>query len=141
MFEKDFVVPYFGITAGLNLVLTIVYQTWEEASTSWLPILWIASVLSVLLALLFYPIPKIDFEKHVYNGVGMSFVLNIIVVVGLLVSGEVGYQISAGTYAVGIVVFYSLPVIELYSKNEYTKVVNPTEVVNPMNYRQQRFAY
>ena len=132
MFEKDLVVNYFGITAVLNLVVTIAYQLWEEASTTWLPILWIASVLSVLLALLFYSIPENDFEKYVYNGVGMSFVLNIIVVVGLLFGGGVGFQVLAGIYALGIVAFYLREVINSNRKNEYI-------VVNPM--REKRFAY
>jgi hypothetical protein len=135
MFEKEDTVRYFGITAGLNLVLTIVYQTWEEASKNWLPVLWILSVLSVLLALLFYPIPEEKFEEYVTNGVAISLPLNVGVVVGLLVSGAVGFQISAGFYAVGIVVFYLREVINSNRKDEYT------EVVNPMNNRQLRFAY
>ena len=135
MFEKQNTVRYFGITAVSNLVLTIVYHAWEEASKNWLPILWILSVLSVLLALLFYPIPEEKFEEYVNNGHAISLPLNVGVVVGLLVSGAVGFQIFASIYAVGTVVFYLREVINSDRKNEYT------EVVNPMNYRQQRFAY
>lgn len=107
---------------------------WDDASASWLPIIWIATVFSVILALLFYSMEDNIFEEKVTTGVAISFFVNVLVVVGFLVSGQVGFQILGGAYGFAIVVF--LPMIERCSQKGYDKL---STIDNPM--REQRFLY
>ena len=140
--SRRLILRFFWFTSLLNVICSLVYQLLTEVSRDWLPIAWIASVLSVLLSLLYFAIREDSFPKQKNLGIAMSFFLNLLVIVSLVLSESIELQWLILPY----VLLTLIAVLEVkYSwctrKTEYTKLTPNPLLVKMKLAREKRFIF